>query len=387
MDNFTFYNPTKIYFGKDSITSLDTELKQYGKNVLLVTGCSFADSSGLKKSVVDQLESLGKRVIELDGIKPNPRVESVRAGVKMVRDSSVDFILALGGGSVLDASKAIALASNYSKDPWDLFIKKATTNAILPIGAILTVAATGSEANGNTVISNLASNKKLALYNPSLYPTFSILDPAYSQTLPYYPTVCGVVDIMIHILEQYFHKVENSPIQDGFQESLLKAIMTNGLIVKDDLTNYDARSNLMWGSTLALNGILKAGIRGDFSSHQIEHEISAYYDIAHGEGLSIIFLAWMRKVFPFNVAKFKQFAINVFDVSPTGKDDQQIILEGISHLEKFFQNLNIATRLSEVKIDSKHFQDMAQSVIDRSPAHALVKLTERFVIELLESAL
>lgn len=288
MKNFDYNIPTRVHFGKGQISKLRGEVKNFGHNVLLVYGGNSIKRNGIYDQVMEQLNDSDINVFELSGIAPNPRIDSARDGVKLCKECKIDVILAVGGGSVIDCSKLIAAGAFYDGDPWDLVLKSSLIKEALPIISVLTLSATGSEMDGFAVISNMETNDKLGMGGEILKPRVSILDPEYTYTVPANQTAAGTADIMSHIIETYFHDVEGAYLQDRFAESLLKTCIEFGPIAVKEPENYDARANLMWASSHAINGMISYGTDVGWSVHPMEHELSAYYDITHGVGLAIL---------------------------------------------------------------------------------------------------
>lgn len=289
MDNFTYWNPTKLIFGRGEVEKLAEEVKQYGRNVLLVYGGGSIKRNGLYDQVISILEKAGATVHELPGVEPNPRVATVNKGVAICKENDIDFLLAVGGGSVIDCTKAIAAGAKYDGDAWDIVTKKHIPADALPFGTVLTLAATGSEMNSGSVITNWETNEKYGWGSPLVFPKFSILDPVNTFTVPKDHTIYGIVDMMSHVFEQYFHHTENTPYQDRMCESLLKTVIETAPKLIEDLENYELRETILYTGTIALNGMLSMGARGDWATHNIEHAVSAVYDIPHAGGLAILF--------------------------------------------------------------------------------------------------
>lgn len=359
MNNFTFHNPVKVYFGKGEITHLASEIKQYGSRVLLVYGKSAIKRMGLYDEVISILQENDIHVVELPGIDPNPRIESVREGGQLCKDHNIDLVLAVGGGSVIDAAKGIASAALYDGDPWDFYSYKTQSTGALPIGTILTLAATGSEMNRGSVVTNLKTKQKHGWGSPYTYPKFSILDPTYTFTVSPHQTGCGIVDSLTHVYELYFSKKE-AYLNDRICESIMKTVIHYGPKALAKPTDFEARSNLMFSSTLALNGLTGFGKEWDGFNHTTEHVISAYYDIAHADGLAILAPHWMRYILnEDNVVKFKEFAINVWQVEDAGTD-MEIATKGIDKVFEFYQSIGMPTTLQEVGIDDRDFEAIAE---------------------------
>ncbi|MFD1954475.1 iron-containing alcohol dehydrogenase [Paenibacillus thailandensis] len=366
MRAFTFQNPTRLHFGEGQLDKLPAEAARYGKNVLLVYGGGSIKRNGLYDAVMAKLNEADCVVTELAGVEPNPRITTVYRGAELCKANRIDWVLAVGGGSTLDCGKAIAAAAKFDGDFWDVVIKKATVQAALPLGTILTLAATGSEMNGNSVISNDQTLEKHGWASPYVYPAFSILDPAFTASAPKDHTVYGIVDMMSHVFETYFHKDSNTPVQDGFCESILRAVIETAPKLVNDLTNLEYRETILYCGTMALNGVISMGIAGDWANHDMEHAISAVYDIPHGGGLAILFPNWMNYVVEDNVEKFRKFAVNVFGVSTEGRSDLEVAKAGIEALRSFWDSIGAPSRLSDYNIDDSRLEEMALKVTGES---------------------
>ncbi|TFE24531.1 iron-containing alcohol dehydrogenase [Cohnella luojiensis] len=387
MNAFELYNPTKIVFGADKVGQLGALVQPYGKRILLVYGGGSIKKSGLYDDVLFQLNGIGATVRELSGIEPNPRLTTVNKGIEICRAEKIEFVLAVGGGSVLDAAKAIAAGALYDGDVWDFTVHKAIIQEALPIGTVLTLAATGSEMNGNAVISNWETKQKRAFGSKLVYPKFSILDPKLTYTVPANQTVNGIVDIMSHVFEQYFSLTTDIPLQERFAESILLTVIENGEKAIADGTDYDARANLLLAGTYALNGTLPTGVTPDWATHGIEHEVSAIYDIAHGAGLAIIFPNWMKYVYQERVGKFVQFAVRVWNVDPSGKSDDEIALEGIEATRAYFTRIGAPATLGELDINDEHLDRMAEEATQFGPIGSFRQLTKEDVKSILVASL
>ncbi|HLN62939.1 MAG TPA: iron-containing alcohol dehydrogenase, partial [Symbiobacteriaceae bacterium] len=325
MNNFAYYNPTRLIFGKGQIAQLRAELERYGKRVLLAYGGGSIKRSGVYDEVMAILREMGATVHELAGIEPNPRLSTVHKGVDICRKEQIDLILAVGGGSVIDCVKAIAVGVKYDGDVWDVITRKAKATGALPFGTVLTLAATGSEMNAGSVITNWETQQKVGWSAaPHSYPAFSILDPVYTFTVPKDQTAYGAVDTMAHVLEQYFPGTANQPLQDRWMEGVLRSVIEAAPKALATPTEYEARETLMYCATMALNGTLAMGTAGDWATHSLEHAVSAVYDIPHGGGLAILFPNWMKYCFDVNPARFAQMAVRVFDVDPAGRSDREV---------------------------------------------------------------
>jgi len=364
MESFVFRNPTKLIFGKGEIKRLKEEVRTYGKKILLVYGGGSIKRNGLHDEVSNILREIDGEVFELPGVEPNPRLSTVRKGVEICKKENIEFLLAVGGGSVIDCTKAIAAGAKYDKDPWDFITKKTTVTEALPFGTVLTLAATGSEMNSGSVITNWETKEKYGWSSPATFPQFSILDPTYTLTVPKDHTVNGIVDIMSHVLEQYFHHIDNTPLQDRFCEAILRTVIEAAPKLVSDLENYELRETILYCGTMALNGTLQMGLRGDWATHNIEHAVSAVYDIPHAGGLAILFPNWMKHVLDKSVARFKQFAVRVFDIETEGKSDREIALEGIRKLREFWSNIGAPSRLADYGIG----EESLELIVDRAMA-------------------
>lgn len=351
MQNFVFRNPTKLIFGRGQVDQLRREVPKYGNKVLLVYGGGSIKRNGLYDQVVKILAEIGADVFELSGVEPNPRVESVRRGVAICKKENVDFLLAVGGGSVIDCTKAVAAGAKYDGDPWEFIRGNGKVREVLPFGTILTLAATGSEMNSGSVITNWETNEKYGWGSSLTFPQFSILDPVNTVTVPKNQTVYGMVDIMSHVFEHYFHLAENTPLQDRLCESILQTVIETAPKLVNDLENVELRETILYCGTMALNGMVSMGFAGDWATHNLEHAVSAVYDIPHGGGLAILFPNWMKHVLPENPARFKQLAVRVFGVDPTGKTDEEVGIEAIEKLREFWTSIGAPTRLADYDID------------------------------------
>lgn len=367
MNRFTFHNPTRLHFGKGTLNHLSQELPQYGNKILLVYGGGSIKRNGLYDQVIAKLNELGVQVYELSGIEPNPRLTTVQQGIDLCRQENIDFILAVGGGSVIDCVKAISIGVYYEGDVWDIITHKATGKKALPFGTVLTLAATGSEMNTNSVITNWETKEKFGWGSPLVYPKFSILDPVNTFTVPKDQTIYGIVDIMSHIFEQYFNHTGNTPVQDGFCESLLRTVIAAAPALVDDLDNYELRETVLYSGTIALNGMLSMGMAGDWATHNIEHAVSAVYDIPHGGGLAILFPNWMEYVLDSGVDRFKQFAVNVFGIDPAGKSDRDVALAGIHALRTFWSGIGAPSRLADYDIGNDQVDVMTDKAMVYGP--------------------
>ncbi|WP_458412063.1 iron-containing alcohol dehydrogenase [Schinkia sp. CFF1] len=388
MQNFMFYNPTKLIFGKDQLVQLPEEVHKYGSRILFVYGGGSIKKNGLYGKVTQLLKEINAQSFELPGVEPNPRLSTVHKGIEICKKEKIEFILAVGGGSVIDCSKAIAVGAKYDGDVWDIITRKSTAEDALPLGVVLTLAATGSEMNPSSVITNWETNEKYG-WSAGFFtlPKFSILDPEFTLTVPKNQTIYGIVDMMSHVFEQYFHQTPNTALQDRMCEAVLKTIIDTAPKLVNDLENYDLRETILYSGTIALNGILAMGARGDWATHNIEHAVSALYDIPHGGGLAIIHPNWMLNVLDENVKKFKQLAIRVFNVNPTGKTDQEIAIEGIEKLRVFWTSIGAPERLADYNIDDSKLELMADKAMARGEYGNFKKLNRKDTLEILKMSL
>lgn len=387
MQNFDYMTPTRLIFGRDAIAKLPEVMTQFGKKILLTYGGGSIKKIGLYQKVLEMLK--GYDIVELPGIQPNPKYDpSVLDGVRLCKEHNVDVILSVGGGSVLDCSKAIAAGAKYDGDPWDLISYKVKAKAALPIVDIITLAATGSEYDCGGVISRTETNDKIGYIDPLLFPVVSILDPVYTFTVSKKQTAAGIADAMNHTIEQYF--VEDSTLlNDGFCESMLRSLMINGRKCLENPEDYTARAEMMLACTYGCNGILALGNSySGWPCHGIEHALSAYYDITHGEGLAIITPRWMRHILnERTIDRFVKYGINVFGIDPT-LPKQEIAGKAIDATYEFFKSINIPMHLREVGIDDSRIDEMAHHIaVNEGLDKAYAPLTEQDIKEILLESL
>ncbi|CQR48358.1 NADH-dependent butanol dehydrogenase A [Paraliobacillus sp. PM-2] len=388
MQNFVFQNPTKLIFGKGTVEQLKNEIPQYGQNILLVYGGGSIKRNGLYNEVLHHLEAINANVFELSGVEPNPRVTTARKGIEICKKEKIDFILAVGGGSTIDCTKAIAAGAKTSHDIWDIITKNAQAEDALPFGTVLTLAATGSEMNAGSVITNWETKEKHGWGSPHTFPRFSILDPANTFTVPKDQTIYGIVDMMSHALEHYFHHEKNTLLQDEMVEGLLRTVIETGPKLLSDLENYEHRATILYCGTMALNGMVNMGYQGDWASHNLEHAVSAIHDIPHGGGLAILFPHWMEHTLDKDVMRFKQLAVRVFDVDPKGKSDHAIALEGIQALRDFWNSIGAPSRLADYNINENSVEEMADKTIIARPEFGNFKsLTREDAVSIYKASL
>lgn len=352
MNNFIFQTPTKIVFGKDAEQQVGALVKEQNcKKVLVHFGGQSAKKSGLLDRVFASLDEAGISYVSLGGAQPNPRLSLVYKGIDLCRSEGVDFILAVGGGSVIDSSKAIGYGMANDFDVWDLYDRKNTAKACLPIGCVLTIAAAGSEMSDSSVITKDEGGVKRG-YNSSLCRCkFAVMNPELTYTLPDYQTACGEVDIMMHTMERYFVPDDTLEITDGMAEALIRTVMHNAGILKGDPKNYKARAEIMWAGSLAHNGLMNCGgPNGDWASHQLEHELGGMFDVAHGAGLAAVWGSWARYVYEEKPERFAQFAHRIFDI-PCSGNPKETALKGIEAMEDFYRSIHMPTNIHELGID------------------------------------
>lgn len=381
MNNFVFQNTTKIYFGKDQLSHLAEEIKQYGSRVLLTYGSGSIKRIGLYDKVMNVLKEAGVTVFELSGIEPNPRHTTVNKGADICKEEGIDVLLAVGGGSTIDCTKAIAAAAYYDGDSWDLVKQKAPVTKALPILTVLTLAATGSEMDCGGVISNMDTNEKLGLVHPLLQPKVSFLDPTNTFSVSAFQTASGSADILSHILDcNYFTAGEKMDMMDRIQEEVIRTVFKFAPVAMKEPENYEARANLMWASTWALNGFLDNGIFQAPTCHMMEHELSAFYDITHGLGLAILTPRWMEYILDDATApQFKKFGVNIFGVDGS-LSDMEGAKEAINRLSDFlYKDLGLQSRLSDIGIDDSKFAVMAEKACPGGMLNSYKTLTPKDV--------
>lgn len=376
MNNFTYWAPTKYVFGRDAENRVGQLACEFGgKKVLLVYGGGSVVRSGLLERVKSALDLSGIEYMEMGGIRPNPTDDRVYEGIDIVRSNGIDMLIAVGGGSVIDTAKGIACGAPYEGDFWDFYCGKKIVDKALPVGVVLTIPAAGSEGSGNSVITKLDGLIKLSLRTEHwLRPRFSVMNPELTFTLPPYQTACGIVDMMAHIFERYFTNTPDCEVTDRVAEGVLKSIIAEGRKVIDNPVDYEARANVMWAATLAHNGVCGTGRVEDWSSHFIEHELSAVYDVAHGAGLAVVVPAWMRYVAERNVGKVAQFARRVMDV--TAADDRTAALEGIERLRSFYHGIGMPLSFTELGIEQPDIPRLVEKLHEHkgNPIGNYVKL-------------
>ncbi len=386
MRNFNYQNKTELIFGKDTEAKVGQKLKGLAKKVLIHYGGGSVVASGLLDRIKDSLTEAQIEFIELGGVKPNPRVGLVREGVTLCKAEGVDFILAVGGGSVIDSAKAIGIGACYEGDVWDFFIQKAKVSNTLPVAVVLTIPAAGSESSTGCVITNEENDYKRSAGHPSMRPIFAILNPELTYTLPAYQTACGLVDMFAHVLERYFTNEPNVTLTDRLCEATLKTIAEQGLAVMATPNEYAGRAEIMWAGTIAHNGSLGVGRSEDWASHMIEHEISGIYDIAHGAGLAIVFPAWMQYVYQHDLGRFVQYAKNVWDIPTEGRTEESIALASIEATKRFFKKIGMPTTFEDANLPIDRLEEMADKAVENGPIGGFVKFERNAVLHILKIA-
>lgn len=387
LGTFNYCNPTRLYFGKDALNNLNDELKNYGKNILLTYGGGSIKKSGLYDEIVKILKNNNKNIIELPGVMANPTVEKLYEGCKLAKENSIDLILAVGGGSVCDYSKAVSVSTYCNEDPWDKYFLKMedVDNKIIPVGCVLTMVGTGSEMNGGSVITNHAQKLKIGhVFGENVFPKFSILNPEYTFTVPQYQMVAGFFDIMSHIMEQYFSG-EDDNTSDYLAEGLMKSLITSSKIAVKNPKDYEARSNIMWTATWALNTLIAKGKTTDWEVHMIGQAVGAYTNATHGMTLSAVSLAYYRKIMKYGLKKFARFAVNVWGVNPEGKSDEQLANEGINALENWIKTIGAVLSIKELGVTEDMFEGIADATFLLEGGYK--KLTREEVIEILKASM
>lgn len=364
LGNFTFSNPTRLHFGKDALQALNEELRGYGPKVLLAYGGGSIKKNGIYDQVVEILKTCGKTVVEDGGVMPNPTIEKLYEGSRIARENDVDLILAVGGGSVCDYAKAVSVSAWCKDDPWEKYYLRmedvAADTKIIPVGCVLTMVGTGSEMNGGAVITNHEQKLKIGhVFGDQVFPKFSILNPVFTYTLPKHQMVAGFYDIMNHITEQYFSG-EDDNTSDYISEGLLRSLIHSSRAALANPQDYEARSNIMWIATWALNTLIAQGKTTDWMVHMIGQSIGAYTDATHGMTLSAVSMAYYRHICPYGLEKFKRFAINVWTVDPTGKTDEQVAAEGLDRMEAYMRELGLVMNIRELGVT----EDMLEGIVD-----------------------
>ncbi len=366
LGNFSYCNPTKLYFGKDSLDNLNNELPKYGSNVVLIYGGGSIKKNGIYDSVIDILNKNGKNVAEIAGVMPNPTLDKLYEGIQIARKHNADFLLAVGGGSVCDYTKALSVSIHCDEDPWDKYYVKFEEPdcEIVPLGCVLTMVGTGSEMNAGSVITNHDAKMKVGhvFADESVMPRFSILNPEYTMTLPHYQMVSGIYDIFNHICEQYFSG-EDDNTSDYISEGLMRSLIHSSRIANKNEKDYEARSNIMWTATWALNTLVAKGKPEDWMVHMIGQAVGAYTNATHGMTLAAVSLPYYRYIYTYGLPKFVRFATNVWDVDTTGKSDEEVALEGLSAMESWMKELGLVMNITDLGADKDMIEGIADATI------------------------
>lgn len=383
MNNFIYDIPTRVYFGENQLSNLGKELRKYGKRVLLTYGGGSIKKIGLYDKILDELKKGDFTVFELSGIEPNPRIESVREGALICKKENIDVLLAVGGGSTIDTTKFIAAGACTDTDPWDFFSKNAPIEKALPIVTILTLSATGSEMNAGGVISNTQTQDKIGRLSPNLLPKASFLDPSVTYTVNKFQTACGVVDIFSHIMEVYFNTQNSLYMLDCFMEGLMKTLLKYGPVALKNPNDYEARANIMWASSWAINGFISSDKNQAWSCHPIEHQLSAIYDITHGLGLALVTPRWLEYCLDeTTVSKYYQFGTNVFDIDKN-LSPMEVAKQSIQMLSKFFfETLELDNTFTKVGIKEEDFEIMAEKACNNSVIQGFKPLNKEDIINI-----
>lgn len=387
LGNFSYHNPTKLYFGEESLGFLKQELANYGKNVLVVYGGGSIKKNGLYQEIMEILNGCGKNVAEVSGVMPNPTADKLREGVKIARENNSDFILAVGGGSVCDYSKAVSVSVNCDDDPWDKYYIRFEEPQcdIIPVGCVLTMAGTGSEMNGGAVITNHEQHLKIGhVFGDNVMPRFSILNPKYTMTLPVYQMVAGIYDIMNHICEQYFSGQDDNT-SDYISEGLMKGLIHASRIAVKDPQDYEARSNIMWTATWALNTLISRGKSTDWMVHMLGQAVGAYTDATHGMTLAAVSLPYYRYIMPYGVKKFARFATQVWDIPSQGKTDEQLAQQGLDAMENWMKELGLVMKISELGAAEEMIEGIADATIILNGGYKVLDRDE--VVKILKASM
>ena len=387
LGNFSYCNPTRLYFGEDALDNLSVELGKYGDNILLVYGKNSIKKIGLYEQVISILKSCGKNIFELPNVMPNPTVEKLYEGCKIAKDNNIDLILSVGGGSCCDYSKALSVSAWCEEDPWEKYYIRMedVDNKIIPVGCILTMVGTGSEMNGGVVITNHKAKLKIAhVFGDNVFPKFSIMNPKWTYSLPKYQMIAGIYDTLNHITEQYFSNNDDCT-SDYIMEGLMKSLIHSSKIAINEPENYEARSNIMWTATWALNTLVSKGKSTDWMVHMIGQSIGAYTDATHGMTLSAISIPYYRYICNYGLEKFKRFAINVWDINPNEKSDEDIAMEGLLAMENWMKQLGLVMNITELGVTEDMIQDIANSTFILDGGYK--KLASEDIVKILKESM
>ncbi len=387
LGNFSYFNPTKLYFGKGLLSNLSGELSQYGNNIMFVYGGGSIKKNGIYDKMIEILKSAGKTIFEDPGVMPNPTVDKLYEGCKIARENHIDLILAVGGGSVCDYAKAVSVSAYCEEDPWDKYYLRMedVDNKIIPVGCVLTMAGTGSEMNGGSVITNPKQKLKIGhVFGSNVFPKFSVLDPTFTYTLPKYQMTAGFYDIMNHITEQYFSGDDDNT-SDYIMEGLMKSLIhSSGNAIKDP-ADYEARSNIMWIAAWALNTLISKGKDTDWMVHMIGQSIGAHTNATHGMTLSAVSMAYYRYICPYGLHKFRRFAVNVWNVDPEGKTDEQIAEEGLQCMERWMKEIGLIMNICELGVTEEMLDPIADGTFIMEGGYKT--LTHEEIVEILKASM
>ncbi|CRZ34628.1 hypothetical protein DFR55_101394 [Herbinix hemicellulosilytica] len=360
MNDFVYYTPTKVYFGRNSDDLIGEVLKEFGcKKILLHYGSGSAEKTGLLGKVRKQLDEAGLKYVELGGVVANPRIDLIRKGIEFAKKENVDFILAVGGGSVIDSAKSIGMGLANNMDPWDMIINQIKPTRMFPVGVVLTIAAAGSEMSNSHVVTNPENHLKRSLNHDLLRPVVAFMNPENTFSVSKYQTACGIVDILMHTFERYFTPDEDNDLTDRISEGLMVAVKNAGLVAINEPDNYEARATLMWASSLSHNGLTGCGKTAPFSVHKLEHDFSGLFDVAHGAGLAVLFPAWARYIYHYDIRKFSQFANRVMGIEMDHEHPEKTALKGIEALKQYFKTIGMPTTMKELGIDPSDYEKIA----------------------------
>ncbi|MBR0040945.1 MAG: iron-containing alcohol dehydrogenase [Oscillospiraceae bacterium] len=386
MYDFVYQNTTKILFGRGISSQIGPECAEYGHKALIVYGGQSAIKSGLISRIKQSLSDCHIEYFELGGVKANPLLSKVQEGIELCRREKIRFLLAVGGGSVIDTAKAVSAGTDYSGDVWDLFTGTGRFHSVLPVGAVVTIPGTGSESSNGAVITNESSGYKMDIIDDRIRPRFAVLDPELTFTLPAFQTFCAITDILSHVMERYFTGVPYADVSDELCEGLMRAVIKNARILLSDPTNYNARAEVMWAAVLAHNNLLSSGRGGDWASHAIGTELSALYDCTHGATLSVITPAWMHYVMDADLPIFTQYAMRVWQVQYDRNDPRATALEGIRRLKAFFEEIGVPTTLNALGVPSDHLEQIAERAVRNGPIGGIKSLQASDVLKILGGA-
>ena len=387
LGNFTYANPTKLYFGEDALQNLNKELPKYGKTVQLIYGGGSIKKNGIYDAVVKILKDNGKEIVEDGGVMPNPTTEKLKEGVEIARKHNVDLLLSVGGGSCCDYAKAVSVSVHCEEDPWEKYYirQEEPTCKVLPVGCVLTMVGTGSEMNGGSVITNHEKHLKIGhVFGEEVMPKFAILNPKFTFTLPHKQMVSGIYDIFSHICEQYFSGTDDNT-SDYLSEGLMRSVVHSSLIAVKDPQNYEARSNIMWSATWALNTLIAKGKTTDWMVHMLGHAVGVFTDATHGMTLAAVSLPYYRHIMPYGLAKFKRFAVNVWGVNAEGKTDEQVAKEGLAALENWMKQIGVSLHITELGATPEMIEGMADATIILKGGYKVLDRAE--VVQILKESL